>query len=92
MHRTVLVTFGKITSKTRDWFDAKSSVIRPVIVAKRTDLIAYKRPHRERNLQIPIAARSKVQQTARRCANEYWTQLSQDMQSAREHQGNVLSS
>ena len=33
-------------------------------------------------LQILRAARSKVQQTARRCANEYWTQLSQDIQTA----------
>ena len=75
MHRTALATFGEKTSKTHDWFDAKSCEIRPVAEAKRTALIEYKRSPNERNLHIIRAARSKVQQTARRCANEYWTQL-----------------
>ena len=82
MHCTALATFGRKTSKTHDWFDAKSTEMRPVIGAKRTALIEYKQSPSERNLQIIRAARSKVQQTARRCANEYWTQLSQDMQAA----------
>ena len=56
--------------------------MRPVIEANRKALIEYKRSPSERNLQILRAARSKVQQTARRCANEYWTQLSQDIQTA----------
>ena len=73
---------GKKTSKTHDWFDAKSTEMRPIIEAKRKALIEYKRSPSERNLQILRAARSKVQQTARRCANEYWTQLSQDIQTA----------
>ena len=42
MHRTALATFGKKTSKTHDWFDAKSTGMRPVIEAKRTTLIEYK--------------------------------------------------
>ena len=54
----------------------------PVIEAKRTALVEYKRSPSERNLQIVRAARSKVQQTARRCGNEYWTQLSEDIQTA----------
>ena len=44
--------------------------------------MAYKRSPSERNLQILRAARSKVPQTARRCANEYRTQLSQDIETA----------
>ena len=82
MHRTALATFGKKTSKTHDWFDAKSIEMRPIIEAERTALIVYIQSPSERNLQIIRAARSKVQQTARRCANEYWTQLSQDIQTA----------
>ena len=82
MHRTTLATFGEKTSKTHDCFDAKSTEMRPVIKAKRKALTEYKRSPSERNLQIPRAARSKVQQTARRCANEYWTQLSQGIQTA----------
>ena len=68
--------------QTHDLFDAKSTEMRPVIEAKRTALIVYKQSPNEMNRQIPRAARSKVQQTARRCANEYWTQLSQDIQRA----------
>ena len=83
MHCTAaLATFGKKTSKTHDWFDGKSSEMRHVIEAKRTALMEYKRSLSERNLPIIRAAMSKVQQAARRCANEYWTQLSQDIQTA----------
>ena len=65
MHRTALATFGKQTSKTHDWFDAKSIEMRPVIEAKRTALIVYKQSPSERNLHIIRAARSRVQQTAK---------------------------
>ena len=82
MHRTALATFRKNTSKTHDWFDAKSSEMRPVIEATRTALMEYKWSTSERNMQLLRATRSKVQSTARRCANEYWTQLSQDIQTA----------
>ena len=56
MHCTALATFGKKTSKTHDWFDAKSTEMRPVIEAKRTALIEYKQAPSERNLQILRAA------------------------------------
>ena len=82
IHRTILATFGKKTSKTHDWFDAKSSEMRPVIDANRTALMEYKQSHSERNMQIIRAARSKVQQAARRYENEYWTQLSQYIQTS----------
>ena len=87
-----LDTFGKKTSKfkTHNSFEAKSTEMRPV-----TALIEYKQAPSGRNMQILRSARIKVQQTARRCTNEYWTQLRQDIQTAaitgniREHQGNV---
>ena len=82
MHRTALATFGKMISKTHVWFNTKSTEMRPVIEAKRTVLIEYKQSPSERNLQLLRAARRKVQQTARRCANENWTLLSQDIQTA----------
>ena len=54
----------------------------PVIEAKRTALAEYKRSPTKRNLQMLRAARSQVQHTARRCANEYWTELSETIQTA----------
>ena len=70
MYRTALATFGKRSSTSHDWFEAKSTVMTPVIEAKRAALAEYKRIPSE-NLQILRIARSKAQQTARRCANEY---------------------
>ena len=54
----------------------------PAIEAKRIALAEYKRSPSERNLHILRTARSRVQQTARRCANEYWTELSENIQTA----------
>ena len=76
------LSFGKRFSKSHDWFEAKSTVMTPVIETKRAALAEYKCTPSERNLQILRIARSKAQQTARRCANEYWTELSENIQSA----------
>ena len=82
MYRTALATFGKRSSKSHDWFEAKSTAMTPVTEPKRAALAEYKRTPSERNLQILRIARSKAQHTARRCANEYWTELSENIQSA----------
>ena len=57
-------------------------MITPVIETKRLLLAAYKALPSEQNLQALRSARNHVQQTARRCANEYWVQLSEDIQVA----------
>ena len=71
MYRTALATFGKRSSKSHDSFEAKSTVMTPITEVKRAALAEYKRTPSERNLQILRIARSKAQQTARRCANEF---------------------
>ena len=82
IHRVAMATFGKKISKSQDWFDAKATEMTPVIEAKRHHLAAYKALPNEQNLQALRTARNRVQQTARRCANEYWVQLSEDIQLA----------
>ena len=82
MHRTALATFGRKTSKSQDWFEAKSIEMTPVIEAKRAAFVEYKRVPSKQNLQILRAARNKAQQTARHCTNEYWTELSEVIQTA----------
>ena len=79
MHRTTLVTFGR---RTHDWFEAKSAEMTLIITAKCAVLAEYKGSPSEQNLQILRAARSKAQQTARCCVNEYWTELSKAIQTA----------
>ena len=82
IHKTALVSFGRKTTKNCDWFEAKSSEMTPVIEAKSAALAEYMRLPSKRSLQALRAARNKVQQTTRRCANEYWQQLSDDIQTA----------
>lgn len=84
IQKSALATYGRKTSKNCDWFDAKSAELTPVIEAKRAAFAEYKRSPDGKNLKALRSARSKVQQTARRCANEYWQELSQDIQKAAE--------
>ena len=60
----------------------------PAIDAKRNTLTAYKASPSEQNLQILRAARSKVQQHAKQCANDYWLQLCSQIQIAADT-GNI---
>uniref|UniRef100_A0A8W8MLL7 Reverse transcriptase domain-containing protein n=1 Tax=Magallana gigas TaxID=29159 RepID=A0A8W8MLL7_MAGGI len=54
----------------------------PAIESKRIALAEYKRTPSQKNLLTLRAARGKVQQMARLCANEYWQELSETIQRA----------
>ncbi|XP_052712455.1 uncharacterized protein LOC128186658 [Crassostrea angulata] len=56
---TALEAFGKRTTKTTDWFEAKSSVMIPAIESKRIALEEYKRTPSQKNLLTLRAAREK---------------------------------
>ena len=88
MYRTALTTFGKRSSTSHDWFEAKSTVINPVIEAKRAALAEYRHEPTEGNLQILRIAGSKAQQIAQCCANEYWKEHPLRRHNGK-HQGNV---
>ena len=60
----------------------------PATEAKRNALTAYKANPSDQNRQILWAARSKVQQRARQCANDYWLQLCSQIQIAADT-GNI---
>ena len=82
MHDSAVATFGRKTAKSMDWCDAKASEMTPVIEAKRRALAEDKVKHSAETKQALRAARSQVQQAARRCANEYWIHLSEEIQLA----------
>ncbi|XP_076449088.1 uncharacterized protein LOC143285578 [Babylonia areolata] len=88
VYNAAMSTFGKKTSKSADWFEAHLEEMTPVIEAKRNALTVYKTNPSEQNLQVLHAARSKVQQCARKCANDYWLQLCSQIQIA-AHTGNI---
>lgn len=83
-------TFGRKSKQNSDWFVAKSSLLMPVIEAKRTAFSEYKSTPSTHNLKVLQAARSAVQRMARQCANEYWLQLSEEIQTA-SATGNIRS-
>ena len=80
IYDTALTTYGK---KQR-----KNTLMEPVIDAKRSALINFKRDPSERNKPALRAARNKAQQTARHCANNYWLQLCQSIQTSSDT-GNI---
>ena len=82
VYNAAMSTFGKKTSKSADWFEAHSEEMTPVIEAKRNALTPYKANPSDQNLKILRAARSKVHQRARQCANDYWLQLCSQIQIA----------
>ena len=82
IHTSALAIFGKKTSRSSNWFNAKSAEMTPVIEAKWAALTEYKHSPSEKTFKTLRAARSKVQQTARKCANEYWQELSCYIQTA----------
>ena len=76
IYRTVVDTFGKKTSKTCNWLDSKATVMMPVIEDKRSVHLQYINLPNSKNLQALKDARKKVQQTARKCVNEFRVELS----------------
>ena len=70
-----------------DWFKAHLEELMPAIEDKRRALAAYKTCPTEYNLQGLRAARSKVQQAARRRSNDYWLQLCSQIQTAVDIKG-----
>ena len=88
IHTSALAIFGKKTPRSSEWFDAKSAEMTPVIEAKRAALAEYMCSPSEKTLKTSRAAPSRVQQTARKCAKEYWQELSRNIQTAADT-GNI---
>ena len=88
VYNAAMSTYGRKTTKSADWFEAHSQEMAPTLDEKRRALAAYKVSPSERTLQALRAARSKVQKTARQCANDYWLQLCSSTQTAADS-GNI---
>ena len=78
--QTALDVFGRRERKSADWFEAGTAELEPAIAAKRAALLAHKKDPSTKTLAALRAARSDAQRIARRCANDYWLNLCQDIQ------------
>lgn len=76
-----MAAFGKKEHKNADWFEAHWEEMQPVTEARRKGLLDHKQNTCPSPRDALKAARSKAQQTARRCANEYWQTLCAQIQS-----------
>ena len=76
IYDSAMAPFGKKERKdAADWFEACWEEMQPVTDAKRKAMLAHKQNPSPSTRDALRAARSKAQQTARRCANEYWQNL-----------------
>ncbi|XP_063600740.1 uncharacterized protein LOC134776919 [Penaeus indicus] len=78
--QTAMGTFGKRERKSADWFESGVAELEPAIAAKRAALLAHKNYPSMKTLATLRAACCNTQRIARRCANNYWSSLCQDIQ------------
>ena len=75
--------FGLKRFSNTDWIEAHSDTLMPLIVKKRTALVEQKRtPSSQHATDSLRKAKSDLQRESRRCANEFWTDLSTAIQRA----------
>ncbi|CAE1160498.1 unnamed protein product [Acanthosepion pharaonis] len=67
--------FGKKDRRNADWYKTHWDEMQPASEAKRQALLAYKHNPCVNTRDAVRAARSKAQQTACHCANDYWLNL-----------------
>ena len=70
-----MFAFAGIERKNADWFEAHWEEMQPVTEARRIATLNYKQNPCHSTQRCQTAAESMAQQTARRCANEYWQGL-----------------
>ncbi|XP_063613563.1 uncharacterized protein LOC134786815 [Penaeus indicus] len=80
IRKAVFQTFGKRERKSADWFEPGVAELEPTIAAKRAALLPHKNDPSTKTLAALRAARSNTHRIARRCANNYWSSLCQDIQ------------
>ena len=80
LYQSGLETFGRKEHRNEDWFEASWQEMEPVVEAKRAVRLAHENNPCPATKDALRAARSKCQQTARHCANDYWLKLSQMIQ------------
>ena len=81
-------TFGTNQGSSQDWFKANTNKIAPVLDQKRKALLRHKKRPTTSSKQRLKSTRKQSRRTARRCANDHWMELSQEIQQAADT-GNI---
>ena len=80
LYQSGLEALWKKERRNEDWFEANWEEMEPVVEAKRAARLAHENKPCQATRDALRAARSKCQESARRCANDYWLKLSQRIQ------------
>ncbi|CAE1309650.1 unnamed protein product [Acanthosepion pharaonis] len=75
IYTSALTAFGKKDRRNADWYETHWDEMQPASEAKRQALLAYKQNPCISTRNALGSARSKAQQAARWCANDYWQNL-----------------
>jgi uncharacterized protein YbdZ (MbtH family) len=82
IYDSALATYGRKERKNADWYEAHWEEMEPATAAKRKALLAYKMSPNPGTLNALRLARKHAQQLARQCANTFWLNLCNSIQSA----------
>ncbi|CAE1313794.1 unnamed protein product [Acanthosepion pharaonis] len=82
IYTSALTAFVKKDRRNAGWYEAHWDEMKPVSEAKRQALLAYKHNPCVNTRDALRVARSRAQQTARGCANNYWLNLCSTIQTS----------
>ena len=82
VYNTSFEVFGKKERNNDDWFEAGLKEIEPAIEEKRAALMERNRNPSKKTEAALKAARSNAQRIARKCANDYWQNLCNSIQTS----------
>ena len=82
LHDLGLKFFGRKKHKNEDWFIASSEKLKPLIEKKRSELIKHKKDPTPASKMSLKTACNVSRKAARECANQYWQELAQKIQTA----------
>ena len=80
LHTAASNSFGTTSRKSADWFESSASILAPLVETKRKTLLQYKNIGNQENLAALRISRNNFLSTARICENQYWNDLSSEIQ------------
>ncbi|KAI8495103.1 hypothetical protein Bbelb_270890 [Branchiostoma belcheri] len=82
IYDSAVASCGVKRHEGKDWVEAYAGLLMPLLDAKKSAMLEHKTNPSQATLDRLRHARSEAQREARRCANQYWTELCTSIQTA----------
>uniref|UniRef100_H2ZZE9 Reverse transcriptase domain-containing protein n=1 Tax=Latimeria chalumnae TaxID=7897 RepID=H2ZZE9_LATCH len=82
IHETAKATFGEKRLSNKDWFEESAEELLPLINIKNAAYLEHNKKPTESTKARLQHAKNEVQRATRHCANQYWTKLCDEIQTA----------